>query len=154
MNDQVLSILKGCLIALLYLFLFRVIWVVNRELQGTQVTVPRTAPPRPAPQPAPDRKRKHWQLEVLQPATARGTRFAVDQEVTIGRGAGCAISIEHDTYASTVHARVFPRGDDLFIEDLASTNGTTLNGRRISEETRVRKGDRIGVGGTVLEVHR
>lgn len=153
MNDQVLSILKGCLIALLYLFLFRVIWVVNRELHGTPLTAPRPAPQRPAPQPQ-EPKRKRWHLEVLQPATARGTRFAVDQEVTIGRAAGCAISIEHDTYASLLHARVFPRDDQLWIEDLGSTNGTTLNGRRIAEAARVRKGDRIGVGGTVLEVDR
>jgi hypothetical protein len=158
-NDQVLTILKGCLIAVLYLFLARVIWVVNRELRGTPAPTPQpVAPPEPAPTPraAKEPKRaKAWRLDVREPPARLGQSFAVDtDEVTIGRGGGCAISIPDDTFASTLHARAFRRDDTLWLEDLGSTNGTSVNGAVIGEPVRLRKGDRIGIGGTVFEVGR
>lgn len=156
MNDQVLDILKACLIALLYLFLARVVWVVNRELRGTPI--PSAVPPPPPAAPKAtirdSRRARGWRLEIREPAAFRDQIFAVDTEVTVGRGGGCAIAVPDDTYASTLHARIFPRDDTLWIEDLGSTNGTTVNGALISEPTRLRKGDRIGIGGTALEVGR
>jgi hypothetical protein len=158
-NDQVLTILKGCLVAVLYLFLARVVWVVNRELRGTPSLAPAQPPTAPKPSaartaPAKEPKRRGWQLEVREPETHAGRAFPVDGELTIGRGGGCALSFPDDTFVSTLHARVFPRGDAIWIEDLGSTNGTTVNGVAVNEPTRLRKGDRIAVGGVALEVGR
>ncbi len=44
MSDAVLTVLKFCLLALVYLFLFRVVWTVARELRGSPAPVPAPAP--------------------------------------------------------------------------------------------------------------
>ncbi len=161
MNDQVLTILKGCLLALLYLFLARVIWVVNRELRGTPAT--QIPPPGPAasPKPArsdssarPSRPARQWSLVVHAPPARRGETIAVDGEITIGRGGGCALSLPDDTFVSSLHARVFPRAGGVVVEDLGSTNGTIVNDTLITAPVELRKGDRIAIGSTELEVRR
>ena len=61
-------------------------------------------------------------------------------------------SLPDDTYVSQLHARVFQADGPLFVEDLGSTNGTFLNGERISAPTALQGGDRLQVGATVLEL--
>ena len=53
-----------------------------------------------------------------------------------------------------MHARVVERDGQLFLEDLGSTNGTFLNGKQVAKTTRVRKGDQLQVGETVLRAER
>ncbi len=72
----------------------------------------------------------------------------------MGRGGGCGIVLVDDHYVSTVHARLFQRGNDVFVEDLGSRNGTYLNGSPVSGVTRLRRGDRVQFGQTVAEVVR
>lgn len=152
MSDGVLTILKFCVLALLYLFLARVVWTVGLELRGAPL------PPTPRPEPAPPRaqpkSRRAWRLVVVEPETTSGRTFDVNGELTIGRAAGCGISIPDDTFVSSVHARVYERDGDVFIEDLDSTNGTLLNGAPLQGTSKLRKGDRIKTGQTVLEATR
>jgi len=49
---------------------------------------------------------------------------------------------------------VFRRSGELWIEDLGSTNGTFLNDERLESPSRLRRGDRVKVGSTILEVAR
>jgi pSer/pThr/pTyr-binding forkhead associated (FHA) protein len=155
-SDGVLTILKFCLLALLYLFLARVVWTVGSELRGAQI------PLAPAPEPAPAKTkakaksapRKGWRLLVVEPAAASGRTFDVNGELTIGRAAGCGISLPDDTFVSNVHARVFERDGDVFVEDLGSTNGTLVNDVPLDALRKLRKGDRIAAGQTVLEATR
>jgi pSer/pThr/pTyr-binding forkhead associated (FHA) protein len=93
-------------------------------------------------------------LRVLAPEARRGELVPIDTEITVGRGGGCALVLADDQYASTVHARVFRRGNDLFVDDLESRNGTFVNGKRISSTTKVRKGDQLQFGSTVCDVSR
>ena len=88
---------------------------------------------------------------MIAPPERRGTRVEVAGEATIGRGAGCALSLD-DTFVSQLHARVFRNADGVFVEDLGSTNGTFLNDARVGGPQLVRRGDRIQVGQTVLEL--
>lgn len=81
----------------------------------------------------------------LQP----GTRFDAFGGVSIGRSSEADIRIK-DRYASSIHARVFPVAGGFILEDMRSTNGTTLNGRRIEGEVVLEHGDRIGIGDTEL----
>jgi hypothetical protein len=149
MSEQVLTVLKFCVLALLYLFLARVVWVVSREMRGTP------APARvSAPAPAPRAARKGWHVVVLQPESEQGRDQWIDGEATIGRGGGCTISLPSDTFVSQVHARVVERDGQLFIEDLGSTNGTFLNGKQVAKTARVRKGDQMQIGSTVLRAER
>jgi FHA domain len=155
MSDSILTVLKFCLLALLYLFLLRVVLIVARELRGSAPISEPVAVPPPAAQPAVSRsKRREWRLVVVTPETERGRSFPVDGDVTIGRGGGCAVPLTFDTFVSQVHARAFDRGGTLWVEDAGSTNGTLVNSKRISEPMKLRKGDRVQVGETVLEAQR
>jgi hypothetical protein len=93
-------------------------------------------------------------LRIVEPAERRGVAFDLGTEITLGRSPGCAVPLEGDRFASSVHARVFRRGSETFVEDLGSTNGTYLNGERVAMPVRLRRGDRLKVGNTLLEVSR
>ena len=63
-------------------------------------------------------------------------------------------ALEDDTFTSSVHARVYRRNGELWLEDLGSTNGTWLNDERVRIPSRLQRGDRVKVGSTILEVAR
>ncbi len=91
-------------------------------------------------------------LVIDQPPTLRGARFDLTgPELTIGRATGCHVPLPDDTFASTVHARVFERDGAVYVEDLGSTNGTYVNGLRLAAPVVLRPGDHLQVGSTVLE---
>ena len=97
-------------------------------------------PARPAPLPpaaraaagAPKGRNVPRQLAVISPEQAKGQAFPLAEEITIGRAPGCAVALPTDTFVSQVHARVFRRGDEYWVEDLGSTNGTLVNGRKLT----------------------
>ena len=154
MSEPVLTFLKFCLLAVLYLFLARVVWIVAREMRGTPAPVPAPVAPEPAPPPARARGRKQWRLVLLEPAAEAGATFPIDGEVTLGRGGGCNVPLAFDTFVSQVHARAFDRDGNLWVEDLGSRNGTFVDGEQVHEAVRVAKGARLQIGETVLEVDR
>lgn len=159
MSEQLLTILKFCLMALLYLFFFRVLRAVTVEINpppaleragGGGGRVPaEAAAGRGSRRQA---KRRITQLTVVQPEAQRGRVFPVSDEMTVGRAGGCTVPIPDDTYASQIHARIFGRDGQTWVEDLGSTNGTFVNDGRIASATAVRRGDRVRVGGTVMEL--
>jgi hypothetical protein len=153
-SEPVLTFLKFCLLAVLYLFLARVVWIVAREMRGTPAPVPVPVAPEPAPAPARTRGRKPWRLVLLEPAAERGATFPIDGEVTLGRGGGCNVPLAFDTFVSQVHARAFDRDGNLWVEDLGSRNGTYVDGEQVHEAVPVAKGTRVQVGETVFEVDR
>jgi hypothetical protein len=152
-SEPVLTFLKFCLLAVLYLFLARVVWIVARELRGTPEPVAKAAPIA-ADTAGRARGRKPWRLVVVEPAAEAGAAFSVEGEATLGRGGGCTVPLAFDTFISQVHARAIDRDGTLWIEDLGSRNGTFVNGEQVHEPTQVAKGTRVQVGETVLEVDR
>jgi pSer/pThr/pTyr-binding forkhead associated (FHA) protein len=88
---------------------------------------------------------------VLEPKATRGATFPITGEVTIGRDAGCTITITGDTFVSGVHARVVIVDGQPMVEDLGSTNGSFHNGNKLSGMRLLHVGDRIQFGYTVLE---
>lgn len=161
MTDQLLGILKLALLALLYLFFARVLWTVWTEVRSPRgVTPPASpAPTAVAPPPpttrgkAPKRSRRGGigRLVVIEPKARRGHAYGVETEMTIGRAGGCTLSLPDDTFLSQVHARFFTADGRVWVEDLSSTNGTFLNGTRLTRAEALRRGDRVQVGATVLE---
>jgi pSer/pThr/pTyr-binding forkhead associated (FHA) protein len=148
-TDSLLGLLKLCLLALLYLFFVRVLWAVWTEVRGPRTPAPSGATPAPKTK---GRKRGEvGRLTITEPKPLRGAAYDLGTETTVGRGAGCAVSIPDDTYASTLHARVFQRDGATFVEDLGSTNGTYVNGQPVGGPVQLHKGDRLQVGSTVLE---
>lgn len=100
----------------------------------------------------PGRSALGGRLEVVEPAEHRGRSFDLGDEMTVGRGAGCDVQLDEDTFASQVHARLFRRGSDVWVEDLGSTNGTFVNARKLTAPVPLHEGDRLEIGRTVLEV--
>ncbi len=155
-SDQLLLVLKLCLLALLYLFFFRVVRAVWAELRPSpSVPVPAGGPPVAAP---PRKRRKEAndevrvrQLVVREPVELSGKSWPLNGEVSIGRAAGCQVTID-DTYASQIHARVFNRDNQWQIEDLGSTNGTWLNRHKVSGPMVIKPGDVVQIGNTVMEM--
>lgn len=164
MPEQLLTVLKVCLLILLYLFFLRVLRAVWAEVQEPAVATPAGGSTRrsepvgaPATSPRPDsekrrrRKRDAMQrLVAVEPTALAGTAYPLASEMTIGRAPGCTVVIE-DQFVSSVHTRVFQREDKWMVEDLGSTNGTYLNRRKVTGPAIVHKGDRIQVGNVVLE---
>lgn len=152
MSDALLTLLRWCLLALMYLFFFRVLqatWFgsttsvavrrVNggdgghrQQAQAAQVVIPR--------------------LVIIEPPVLAGQQYEVTGAMTIGRGAGCQLVLD-DTYLSQRHAQVAPADGGVVIEDLGSTNGTYINQQLVTAPVLGRPGDRLQLGGVVMELH-
>jgi pSer/pThr/pTyr-binding forkhead associated (FHA) protein len=173
-TEPLLGVLKYVLLALLYLFFARVLWAVWSEVRGTRPGIapspsagpispsdPTLAAPSPITPQAKQSKRQPraprgrrgnvGRFIVTEPKAARGSVFAIGNEITIGRAATCAIGMADDSFVSQLHARVFREAGSTMIEDLGSTNGTYLNGKRVTKAERITKGDRVQIGNTVFE---
>jgi serine/threonine protein kinase len=83
---------------------------------------------------------------------AQGSEIRVDDEFLIGRQEEGEGTLGQDAEISRHHARIARSGGAFAVEDLGSTNGTFLNGRRISGREILSPGDRIQVGATTLVV--
>jgi pSer/pThr/pTyr-binding forkhead associated (FHA) protein len=161
MPEQLLTVLKVCLLVLLYLFFLRVLRAVWAEVSPPRVAAD-VAPARAAPAKAPKSARPRTaraprkgavptRLHVLEPVDRAGTEFALTGDMTMGRAPGCTVVLD-EQYVSQVHTRVFQRESGVFVEDLGSTNGTWVNGVRAQGHVSVRPGDRIQLGNVVLEL--
>ena len=153
MPDIVLDILKYVFLAVLYIFVARAVRAVMIELRpaGTATaTRGQSAPSKSTPRRT---KKAPKRAVIVEGASTSGKNFELGKELTIGRADKCHVILD-DTYVSQVHARVFPRGEAFFIEDLGSTNGTYLNRKRVGGATELQRGDRVKIGKTVLEMRK
>ncbi len=148
MPEIVLELLKYAFLVILYIFISRAIRATYVELQPT------TGGAAPAAQRAPQRKSKKVPRKaVVTEGPKKGQTYELTRELTIGRADKCQIVLD-DTYVSQIHARLFPKGEGVAIEDLGSTNGTYLNRRRITSAVDLQRGDQIKIGKTVLELRK
>lgn len=149
-----LTLLKLVLLALLYLFLFRLARAVVVDLYGPRRR--RTpSPPRPAvAEPAPRRNRRPPRELVVHPPDGRPRVVPLEaQTVTLGRSERMTVALE-DVYVSDEHALVAPDDDGWIVRDLGSTNGTYLNGAKVTQPTPIAAGDQLRLGKTRVEVRR
>jgi pSer/pThr/pTyr-binding forkhead associated (FHA) protein len=147
LSQTALDVLKYAFLALLFLFLARVVRVVVLELRSPTVAATGDGA-------RGQTKRGGARLKIVEPKAQQGETYSLGDELTVGRGGGCGVVLADDTYVSTVHARLYRRGDDLFVEDLGSRNGTFVNGQQVQAPTKLRRGDRVQFGQTVGEVTR
>jgi pSer/pThr/pTyr-binding forkhead associated (FHA) protein len=174
-TEPLLGILKYVLLALVYVFFARVLWAVWSEVRGpgqgvavqpatrgrgapVDPTVPAPAPSAPtgnqakrAVRPPRGKRGTVGRFVITEPKASRGAAFAIGQEITIGRAATCTIVMPDDSFVSQLHARVYREGGLAMVEDLGSTNGTFVNGKRLTVPEQVAKGDRVQIGSTVFE---
>jgi len=149
--------LKVAFIVLLWLFIALVAMVVRRDLFVVSAGAGDTnAPVQSHTLGAPNPKRrgrssvKTPQLIVLDGA-GKGDTVPLRGEITVGRAASATLDI-NDDYASGEHSRFYRDGESWIVADLGSTNGTIVNGLRITRPTRVGDGDIVRIGRTSLQV--
>jgi len=149
--DEPLAVaLKFGFLAVLYLFLLWIARSARRDLgryEGGSVLEEASPGPRRREAPPSDgRGATQPRLEVVAALGHQpGSAFDVAAGATMGRGDGADILVE-DPFASSAHARIFPRGDFMYIEDMGSTNGTYLNGRQVHSAERLNVSDVIRIG--------
>lgn len=137
----VLLLLRVAVVFLLYFFLWQVVRVVSRDLQGGALPAAAQASP-------------YGQLVVAsagQTGIPVGKVFALSPVSVIGRGTENDVSL-NDTFLSTEHARLELREGVWALEDLNSTNGTFLNGFEVRAPSEVHDGDVIRVGRVELKL--
>jgi pSer/pThr/pTyr-binding forkhead associated (FHA) protein len=89
-------------------------------------------------------------LAIIEPKDRRGTAYAINGTLSIGRDVDNTVPID-DAYLSGHHARISLTDGGVIVHDLSSRNGTFLNGTRLTEPRPLRIGDRIQIGYTVFE---
>jgi pSer/pThr/pTyr-binding forkhead associated (FHA) protein len=152
-SEPLLAVLRLCLLALLYLFFLRVLRAVWTEIRPPKPVVA-TAAAAPAARGKRDRAeptRRRPQIRIVEPEELAGRLFELGEELTIGRAAGCQITLD-DTFVSQLHARVFLREGQFLVEDLGSTNGTYLNRQKVTGPMVLRAGDELQIGNTIMEL--
>ena len=134
MIDVVLLIGRLLFVALLYLFLFAIMRTGIGLVRGQR------------------KKERTWNLSVEKgPKELRGVSIAVRGPVIVGRSPSADIVIGAG-YVSARHARFSLMGQNLFVEDLGSTNGTLVNGQRISDPVGLNNNDVVTVGDVSIRV--
>jgi pSer/pThr/pTyr-binding forkhead associated (FHA) protein len=157
-SEIALLIIKVVFLALLWLFILSVVSVIRSDLFGK--TVRASDQPQPqeleTPPPPPGKvKRQRGQPRVFTITQGRQAGLTADLGggvIMIGRGGDCQLILDDD-YVSTRHARVVgttPNG--IYIEDLGSTNGTYVNGQRITAPTTITLADTVRIGKTMLRL--
>ncbi|MER3452592.1 MAG: hypothetical protein C4344_02615, partial [Acidimicrobiia bacterium] len=111
MPEPLLTVLKFCLLALIYLFFFRVLRAVWAEMGGAR---PATSAP-PSHRPHRARPKPVGRLKIVEPSDQRGRTFELAEEVTVGRAPGCQVALSEDSYVSQLHARVFARDGRYYV---------------------------------------
>ena len=136
MIDIVLLIGRLLFVALLFLFLFAIMRTGIGLVRGQR------------------KKERTWNLAVEKgPKELRGVNIAVRGPVIVGRSSGADIVIGA-SYVSARHARFSIMGQNLFVEDLGSTNGTTVNGQPITDPVALRNNDIVTVGDVSIKVRQ
>ena len=151
--EEALLVLKIAFLVLLYLFIWRIVRSAARDVRMPQesfVLAPSQARELAALRDAEERNSGRL-VVVKSPALDEGDELTLDSSaLLLGRGSTNDVNLARDEYASTSHARLEPRRDGVWLEDVGSTNGTYLNGIKLSRAKRLTPGDVVRVGETEL----
>lgn len=137
--DVVLLVLRLVAGALLLLFVAAVLVVLWRDFQAVALALGEPG-------------RQRGRLVVVRGEVLRtGTVFTLQPLTTLGRAPTNTIVLD-DTFCSQEHAWIMRRDGQWWLEDRGSSNGTRLNGERITEPVVLSSGDMIGIGRLELRV--
>jgi hypothetical protein len=179
-SELTLLVLQLGFLLLLWVFVFSIVYALRSDLFGQRVrklpepaaaaAAPAASAPSPFPAPQassapteavnrPPVASDHASTEnatrlVITSGAKAGAEFPLGRdEITIGRSSDSAIIIRDD-YTSTHHARLMLWNGRWMIQDLDSTNGTFLDGSRVTVPTPVPLGATVKVGATTFELRR
>ena len=158
MSELTLFLIKIAYLAILWIFVLAAISVIRSDLFGARVpdaarnAAAERAPRRQKAAKAP-RRGVPTQVAVVSGPSAGTTVSLESAPIVIGRGADAQIVLDDD-YVSTRHARIAVSGDQWFVEDLGSTNGTYIGSVRINQPTAISLGTQVRIGKTLLELRK
>jgi hypothetical protein len=145
--ETALLVLKIAFLVLLYLFIWRIVRAVGRDLRLPQesfILRPEGGLVRGGGGIQTGRL-----LVVKSTALDEGSDIVLNSApLTVGRGGQNDIELEGDEFASAEHARFEPRQDGVWIADMGSTNGTFVNGIQLERPRKLARGDIVRVGET------
>jgi pSer/pThr/pTyr-binding forkhead associated (FHA) protein len=156
MSELTLFLVRVAYLAILWIFVLSAISVIRSDMFGARVPSGpgTTPPPKPTKQKAPPKRRgSPTHVAVIQGQNAGATANLAEAPILIGRGNDAAIRLDDD-YVSTRHARIAASGDQWYVEDLGSTNGTYLGTQRITQATTIGLGAQVRIGKTILELRK
>jgi pSer/pThr/pTyr-binding forkhead associated (FHA) protein len=138
-SELTLFLIRFAYLAILWIFVLSAISVIRSDMFGARV--PETARGSPT------------HLIVIEGDNSGARAELSEAPLLIGRGSDAAIKLDDD-YVSTRHARVAASGDEWFVEDLGSTNGTYVGSVRITQPTTIGLGVQVRIGKTILELRK
>ena len=159
MSELTLFLIRLAYLAILWIFVLAAISVIRSDMFGARVPeAARGAEARKerkgGGKKAPPKRRGSPTHVIVTEGSNVGERAELDQApILIGRGSDAAIRLDDD-YVSTRHARIAASGDQWFVEDLGSTNGTYIGTVRITQPTTITLGTQVRVGKTILELRK
>lgn len=149
-TNETLLILKIAFLVLLYGFILLVVRTATKDLGAPQESIVLGAAEAAALR---ARYAKPVRFLVLEgPGLPPGSTIEVSAPTVAGRDAESDIRLDGDEFASARHARIDPRADGVWIEDLGSTNGTFINGAKVETAQLLRAGDTLRIGQTELRL--
>lgn len=180
MSELTLLILRLAFLAVLWAFVFAIVYALRSDLFGQKarpmptdapgdtfptakaspapapapVSAPSAAPAPRTPPPAAGQSAGPAQRLVITSGPKEGLEIELPREqLTIGRSGESGLVIRDD-YTSTHHARLMLWNDGWVVQDLDSTNGTYLNGKRVTVPTPIPMNTPIKIGTTTFELRR
>src|SRR5215212_1193281 len=158
MSELTLTLIKLGFLAVLWLFVLSAVSVIRSDIFGTKApSAPRPAKNKaPAKATAKSRKAPRGvptKLQVVSGPNAGQSVPLGDKPILLGRGTDAAIRLDDD-YVSTRHARFATNGEQWFVEDLGSTNGTYLGSQRITSPVPIGLGIAVRLGKTIVELQK
>jgi len=151
-NDDRLLVLKLAFLVLLYAFILLIVRSATKDLGGApQESIILGAAEADALR-AQYARPKALFLVLAGPGLEHGTTVEIESSAVVGRAPGSGVSIDGDEFASGQHAQIDAAADGVWIQDLGSTNGTFVNGSRVTSKRLLRPGDVVRVGDTELRL--
>jgi hypothetical protein len=151
-TDETLLLLKLAFLVLLYGFIVLVMRTATKDLGGA----PQESIVLGAAEAARLRAEHGWKphrfVVLTGPGLRQGATLEVATSTIVGRDPASGIHLDGDDYASARHARIDPDADRIWVEDLGSTNGTFVNGERVTGRRALERGDVVRVGQTELRL--
>ncbi|MGW8565351.1 FHA domain-containing protein FhaB/FipA [Isoptericola sp. NPDC055881] len=166
MSELTITLLRLGYLVLLWVFVLSAIAVLRRDLaprgapRASRADRRRTDPAPAAPAatpagaaaaPAPPRRSGPTRLVVTTGPLTGTTLPLSSASILIGRAPGCTLVLDDD-YSSSRHARIFPQGDQWYVEDLGSTNGTFIGDTQVSGPQPLAPGVGVRIGQSVVEL--
>ena len=152
-TDETLLILKIAFLVLLYGFIVLVVRSASKGMQqAPQESIVLGAAEASALRAEHGLASPARLLVVSSPELHEGSTIEIAAPTVVGRDAQSGIRLDRDEFASGRHARIEPRPDGAWVDDLGSTNGTFLNGKKLKRAKLAKAGDVIKIGATELQV--